>query len=110
METFMVSLLALCMVGCSSMQPSRYENYSRDGENRVTATGEAANNAAWVHSSTATLGSRPFDSGSGYGARSNANQRNVLSVGTRNLYESAVQTTSSALSTAINQSIRDAFQ
>lgn len=69
MKSLMVTLLALCMAGCSSMQPSRYENYSRDGENRVTATGEAANNAAWVHSSSATLGNQFSGSGSGYGAR-----------------------------------------
>ena len=50
-----ISLVLLA--GCSSLQPSRYENYSRDGENRVIAQGQAATNAAWVHASTAMLGS-----------------------------------------------------
>lgn len=102
-----ISLVLLA--GCSSLQPSRYENYSRDGENRVIAQGQAATNAAWVHASTATLGGGVGPS-SPYAARSNASQPDVLTDSTRRIYEDAVRTTSGAISGSINESIRNALR
>lgn len=96
--------LLLLLSGCTSLQPSRYENYSRDGENRVVAQGEAANNAAWVHSSAARLG-HPSGSAAAVGTPAASPQSDVLAESSRRLYEDAVRTASSAASRAIDQSI-----
>lgn len=101
--TSWLTLLAL-LSGCASLQPSRYENSSRDGENRVVAQGEAANNAAWVHSSTATLG-HPSGSAAVVGTPAADRPSDVLAESSRRLYEEAVRTASRAASRAIDQSI-----
>ncbi|KAA6184485.1 hypothetical protein F2Q65_12290 [Thiohalocapsa marina] len=110
MKTTILTATLLLLAGCSSLQPSRYENYSRDGENRVVAQGQAASNAAWVHASSATLGGGSGSPSAAYGPRSGYAERDVLAESTRRIYEDRVRTTSYAVSSSINESIRDALR
>jgi len=106
-----LSLIGLLLLtGCASLQPSYYANTSRDGENRVIAQGQAASNAAWVHASTATLGHGPVSSGAALESRPTSAQRDVLADSGRRIYEEAMRTTTSALSSAVDQSVREALR
>ncbi|NCC36626.1 MAG: hypothetical protein EOM24_32130 [Chloroflexia bacterium] len=110
MNVLFLLISLVLLAGCSSLQPSSYENYSRDGENRVIAQGQAAANAAWVHASTATLGSGAGGPSSPYAMRSNASRPDVLADSTRRIYEDAVRTTSGAISGSITESIRQTLR
>lgn len=114
MKMFILVLIATFMTGCaSSYNPSSYENYSRDGINYVKASGQAASNAAFVHTSNASLGGANASSsgryGGGYG-QDPYSQRSIIGETSQSVYRSAVSTVGSELSSAIGSSIRDAFR
>lgn len=112
---FILMIIIIITSGCAtSYGPSSYENYSRDGVNYVKANGQAASNAAWVHTSNASLGGANASSsgrsyGSGYG-QDPYSQRSVIGETSQSVYRSAVSTVGSELSSAIGSTIRDAFR
>jgi hypothetical protein len=85
-------------------------NTSRDGENRVIARGQAANNAAWVHASSATLGHGDGSAGPGLTADMNAAPTDGLEQHIRQIYQQSLTSAGRALSRAIDRSIREALQ
>lgn len=100
----------LLLSGCSSFQPSYYENRSRDGENRVVAHGQAASHAAWVHTSNASLGQGTVIPGGSNAGRSPAAQTDLLAESGQRLYADTLRGATSALSSALERSIREAFR
>jgi hypothetical protein len=96
--------------GCASLQPSAYVNTSRDGENRVIARGQAANNAAWVHASSATLGHGAGGASPGFTADMNAARTDGLEQHIGQIYEQSLTSAGRALSGAIDRSMREALQ
>jgi len=96
--------------GCSALQPSAYKNTSRDGENRVIAQGQAANNAAWVHASSATLGHGAGGAEPGLTADMNVARTDGLDQNIRRIYGQSLTSAGRALSGAIDRSIGEALQ
>jgi hypothetical protein len=96
--------------GCASLQPSAYVNTSRDGENRVIARGQAANNAAWVHASSATLGHGAGGASPDLTADTNPARTGGLEQHVRQIYEQSLTSAGRALSGAIGRSIHEALQ
>ena len=106
-----LALIGLLLLGgCSSLQPSYYENTSRDGENRVFAQGQAASNAAWVHASSASLGQAGGSSPGNRAPRTSSADTDLLATSGRRLYADTLRSTTSALSSAINRSINAALR
>lgn len=106
-----LALIGLLLLGgCSALQPSYYENRSRDGENRVVAQGQAASNAAWVHASSASLGQTGGGSPSSRAARTSSAETDPLRASGQRLYGDTLRSTTSALSSVINRSITEALR
>lgn len=114
MKTIVFILMIIITSGCAtSYGPSTYKNYSRDGVNYVEANGQAASNAAWVHTSNAALGgANASSSGARYGSygQDPYSQRSIVTETGQSVYRSAVSTVGSELSSTIGSSIRDAFR
>lgn len=100
--------LSLLMVGCSSFQPSTYENRNTPYGNEVIATGRAADNAGNANQSM------NCPSCAVSGRTQNGNYRTqyghskpdyVTSIG-----NSAVNTAASEISNELNSQIREAFR
>jgi hypothetical protein len=102
-------LLSMFMVGCSTFQPSTYENQSTAEGNVVIATGRAADNAAssnTTHNCPSCVYSGSRANAGTYGQRTN--QRNDSYVA--RIGNSAVNTAAGEISNEINSSIRDYFR
>lgn len=106
----LVCISLLLLTGCTSFQPSYYENTSRDGENRVVAQGQAASNAAWVNTSNASLGRGAAMSRSIGGNRSPAGPTDLLTESVQRLYADSLRSATSTLSSVINRSINEALR
>jgi hypothetical protein len=113
MKVFILIMLVSMLVlsGCASTgYNSTYTNLSRDGYNEIRATGQAAANAAWVHTSNASLGGANSSSSGRYGSYGQREQQSIVAQTAQQVYGSAVRTVGSEISSTISSSIRDAFR
>lgn len=108
MKIVFALVLSVFVVGCSSFQPSTYENRNTPYGNEVVATGRAADNAASANQSmncpSCTMTGRT-QSGN-YRSQNGTRQPDYLA----GIGNSAVNTAVSEISNEINQAIRDAFK
>ncbi len=108
MNKILIVWSILSIAGCSSFQPSKYENTSTAAGNVVIATGRAADNAASANT-TYNCPSCVYSNGNRtqYGNRGSQNRSTgyIARIG-----NSAVNTAVGELSNEINNSIRDAFK
>jgi hypothetical protein len=109
MNKLLIVLMTLSIVGCSTFQPSTYENTSTAAGNVVVATGRAADNAAssnTTHNCPSCVYSGSRANAGTYGARTNQRATGYVA----RIGNSAVNTAAGEISNEINNSIRDAFK